>query len=43
MLEKFRKDKKDSYLNKEEGTLASDSPCNSEGNKFTVFYMVLKR
>ncbi|XP_030801198.1 centrosomal protein of 162 kDa isoform X2 [Camarhynchus parvulus] len=31
MLEKFRKDKKDSYLNKEEGALASDSPCNSEG------------
>nr|XP_026648543.1 centrosomal protein of 162 kDa isoform X1 [Zonotrichia albicollis] len=31
MLEKFHKDKKDSYLNKEEGALASDSPCNSEG------------
>ncbi|XP_048152649.1 centrosomal protein of 162 kDa isoform X2 [Corvus hawaiiensis] len=31
MLEKFHKDKKDSYLNKEEGTLASDSPDNSEG------------
>ncbi|XP_071299817.1 centrosomal protein of 162 kDa isoform X3 [Agelaius tricolor] len=31
MLEKFHKDKKYSYLNKEEGALASDSPCNSEG------------
>lgn len=43
MLENFHKDKKDSYLDKEEGTPASDSPDNSEGNKFTVFYMVLKR
>ncbi|KAL2306688.1 hypothetical protein Nmel_004619 [Mimus melanotis] len=31
MLEKFHKDKKDSYLDKEEGALASDSPDNSEG------------
>ncbi|XP_064268643.1 centrosomal protein of 162 kDa isoform X4 [Passer domesticus] len=31
MLEKFHKDKKYSYLNKEEGALASDSPDNSEG------------
>ncbi|XP_032909829.1 centrosomal protein of 162 kDa isoform X2 [Catharus ustulatus] len=30
MLEKFHKDKKDSYLDKEEGALASDSPDNSE-------------
>ncbi|XP_042659091.1 centrosomal protein of 162 kDa isoform X2 [Tyto alba] len=30
-LEKFHKDKKDSYLNKEEGSLTSDSPDNSEG------------
>ncbi|XP_021401614.2 centrosomal protein of 162 kDa isoform X1 [Lonchura striata] len=30
-LEKFHKDKKDSYLNKEEGALTSDSPDNSEG------------
>lgn len=43
MLEKFHKDKKYSYLNKEEGALASDSPDNSEGKKFTVFYMILKR
>lgn len=43
MLEKFHKDKKDSSLNKEEGALASDSTGNSEGNKFTVFYMLLKR
>ncbi|XP_030345617.1 centrosomal protein of 162 kDa isoform X5 [Strigops habroptila] len=31
MLEKFHKDKKDSYLNREEGSLTSDSPDNSEG------------
>ncbi|XP_074718080.1 centrosomal protein of 162 kDa isoform X2 [Strix uralensis] len=31
MLEKFHKDKKDSSLNKEEGSLTSDSPDNSEG------------
>ncbi|XP_037246904.1 centrosomal protein of 162 kDa isoform X2 [Falco rusticolus] len=31
MLEKFHKDKKDSYLNKEEGSLTSDSPGSSEG------------
>ncbi|XP_037988396.1 centrosomal protein of 162 kDa isoform X2 [Motacilla alba alba] len=31
MLEKFHKDKKYSYLNKEDGALASDSPDNSEG------------
>lgn len=43
MLEKFHKDKKVSSLNNEEGALASDSPDNSEGNKFTVFYMVLQR
>ncbi|XP_051470727.1 centrosomal protein of 162 kDa isoform X2 [Apus apus] len=30
MLEKFHKDKKDLYLNKEEGSLTSDSPDNSE-------------
>lgn len=42
MLEKFHKEKKNSSLNKEEGALGSDSPDNSEGNKFTVFYMVLK-
>ncbi|XP_074752074.1 centrosomal protein of 162 kDa isoform X1 [Athene noctua] len=30
MLEKFHKDKKDSSLNKEEGSLTSDSPDNSE-------------
>lgn len=42
MLEKFHKDKKDSYLNKEEGSITSDSPDNSEGNKFAVFYTMLK-
>uniref|UniRef100_A0A8B9BT77 Centrosomal protein of 162 kDa n=1 Tax=Anser brachyrhynchus TaxID=132585 RepID=A0A8B9BT77_9AVES len=31
MLEKFHKDKKDSYLNKEEESIASDSPDNLEG------------
>ncbi|XP_035177777.1 centrosomal protein of 162 kDa isoform X2 [Oxyura jamaicensis] len=31
MLEKFHKDKKDSYLNKEEGSITSDSPDNLEG------------
>ncbi|XP_061845435.1 centrosomal protein of 162 kDa isoform X2 [Colius striatus] len=31
MLEKFHKDKKDLCLNKEEGSLTSDSPDNSEG------------
>ncbi|XP_068005079.1 centrosomal protein of 162 kDa isoform X2 [Melanerpes formicivorus] len=31
MLEKFHKDKKASYLNKEEGSLTSDSQDNSEG------------
>jgi len=30
------------YLNREEGSLTSDSPDHSEGNKFTVFYMILK-
>lgn len=43
MLEKFHKDKKELYLNKEEGSLTSDSPDDSEGNKFTVYYMILKR
>lgn len=43
MLEKFHKDKKDSYLNKEEESIASDSPDNLEGNKITVFYMISKR
>ncbi|XP_053917758.1 centrosomal protein of 162 kDa isoform X3 [Cuculus canorus] len=42
MLEKFHKNKKESYFNEEEGSLASDSPDNSEGNKFTVCYMMLK-
>ncbi|XP_050565852.1 centrosomal protein of 162 kDa isoform X2 [Cygnus atratus] len=31
MLEKFHKNKKDSYLNKEEESIASDSPDNLEG------------
>lgn len=43
MLEKFHKDKKDSYLNKEEESIASDSPDNLEGNKITVFHMISKR
>ncbi|XP_069707316.1 centrosomal protein of 162 kDa isoform X2 [Phaenicophaeus curvirostris] len=31
MLEKFHKDKKESYLNKEEGSLTSDSPDSFDG------------
>lgn len=42
VLEKFHKSKKDSYLNKEEGSLTSDGSDSPKGNKFIVFYVILK-
>lgn len=45
MLEKFHKAKKDAFLNKEDGSIRSDSPNSSEGNKliFSIMQVTLKR
>lgn len=42
VLEKFHKNKKDSYLNKEEGSFTSDGSDSPKGNKFIVFYVILE-